>query len=165
MPDLAAKLCEDVLPNCGVASCQLDFSRGPRMIVDVCPLLAVATPSPRSGYELVIQRQLEQLTGPVIQLIQARGVPLREGCGRPYVRMFLSDSSGLHVGRQASWAAAEPHEQILGRVDHAGWIGPQPRQIAEQVRAPSHVDTIRFFKRSQQPCFPAWLALAVFGNG
>ena len=42
-----------------------DFSRGPRMIVDVVPLLAAPTPLPDAGYRLVIQRQSEQLTGPV----------------------------------------------------------------------------------------------------
>ena len=34
-PELATKLTEDVLPNCGVACCQFDFTRGPRPITEV----------------------------------------------------------------------------------------------------------------------------------
>ena len=111
-PDLARILCEDVLPNCGVASCQFDFTRGPRMITDVCPLLS--SPSPLSGsYRLVIQRQSEQLTGPVIHLGAIRGVPNRPGIGRPHVRMYLTDSSGMHAGRFALWPPATPHAETL----------------------------------------------------
>jgi hypothetical protein len=73
-PDLARVLSEDVLPNCGVASCTLDFSRGPRMIVDVCVLLPSHNPL-TDAHRLVIQRQSEQLSGPVLHLQAA--VPSR----------------------------------------------------------------------------------------
>ena len=86
-PELARKLCEDVMPNCGVACCQFDFDRGPRMITAVTPLLAAKTSL--ETYELVIQRQLEQLAGPVVHLFSARNVPQREGLGRPYARTRL----------------------------------------------------------------------------
>ena len=34
-----------MLPNCGVACCELDFTRGLRMITDVRLLLAAPTPT------------------------------------------------------------------------------------------------------------------------
>jgi len=85
-PELARKLCEDVMPNCAVVSCQFDFSRGPRMITDLILLQTARTP--HESYNLVIQRELEQLVGPVIHLFSARNVPHREGLGRSYARMW-----------------------------------------------------------------------------
>jgi hypothetical protein len=51
------------MPNCAVVSCQFDFSRGPRMITDLILLQTARTP--HESYNLVIQRELEQLVGPV----------------------------------------------------------------------------------------------------
>ena len=82
-PELARQLTEDILPNCGVACCAFDFTRGPRMITSVTPLQAAQTPL--GGQALVIQRQSEQLVGPLIHLFSCRNVPLREGSGRVYV--------------------------------------------------------------------------------
>ena len=39
------RLKQEVLPNCGVACCELDFTRGLRMITDVRLLLAAPTPT------------------------------------------------------------------------------------------------------------------------
>ena len=61
-PELDAKLREEVLPNCGVACCQFDFTRGPRMITDVRVLIAM--PSPTGDFRLVMQRRQKQLAGP-----------------------------------------------------------------------------------------------------
>ena len=51
------------MPNCAVVSTQFDFSRGPRMITDLILLQTARTP--HETYNLVIQRELEQLVGPV----------------------------------------------------------------------------------------------------
>ena len=59
--ELDAKLREEVLPNCGVACCQFDFTRGPRMITDVRVLIAM--PSPTGDFRLVMQRQQERSRG------------------------------------------------------------------------------------------------------
>ena len=134
-PELAAKLCEDVLPNCAVASTSFDFSRGPRMITDVCALLAVTTPL--GDTTLVVQRQLEQLAGPLIHLSAARGVPVCEGRRRTFVRMWLADSSGLHAGRAATWLSSEAHPEMHG-ARPAGWIGPA---LAPTLPAPPHHST------------------------
>jgi hypothetical protein len=69
-----------------------------------------------------------------------RGVPQREGYGRPFVRMYLTDSSGIHAGRCAVWPVAEPHAEMLTQRP-AGWIvGPQPSadksKTAEGVAVP-----------------------------
>jgi len=105
--ELASRLCKDVLPNCGVACCQLDFSRGPRMITDVRLLVAAQTPN--AGVKLVMQRQFEQPTGPVVHLTGVNHVPLFDLSARVQVTMWLADSSGVHIGRQAAWPAATAH--------------------------------------------------------
>jgi broad specificity phosphatase PhoE len=105
--DLATRLCKDVLPNCSVACCQLDFTRGPRMITDV--RLLVTSPSPSGGMKLVMQRQFEQFAGPVVHLVSVNNVPLCEPAGaRVTVSMWLADSSGVHIGRHALWPASTP---------------------------------------------------------
>ena len=60
---ITPRLKQEVLPNCGVACCELDFTRGLRMITDVRLLLAA--PTPTGDHRLVVQRQFEQLAGPV----------------------------------------------------------------------------------------------------
>ena len=50
----------------------------------------------------------------MIHLFSARNVPHREGYGRSYARMWLSDSSGLHTGRHTSWCATEAHVETSG---------------------------------------------------
>ena len=62
-PELAHRLLDELMPNCSLACCQLDFARGPRMITDVRPMIAVPTPS--GGHNLVLQREYEQLRGPL----------------------------------------------------------------------------------------------------
>ena len=102
-PELAARLKQEVLPNCGVACCELDFTRGLRMITDVRLLLAA--PTPTGDHRLVVQRQFEQLAGPVIQLFSVRNPPNLHGKdSRPWVVMWLADSSGMHVGRKVSYS-------------------------------------------------------------
>ena len=107
-PELAARLKQEVLPNCGVACCELDFTRGLRMITDVRLLLAA--PTPTGDHRLVVQRQFEQLAGPVIQLFSVRNPPHLHGKdSRPWVVMWLADSSGMHVGRKVSYSTSIQH--------------------------------------------------------
>ena len=78
------------------------------MITDVRLLLA--SPTPTGDHRLVVQRQFEQLAGPVIQLFSVRNPPSLSRDSkdsRPCVVMWLADSSGMHVGRKAAWPALE----------------------------------------------------------
>ena len=53
-----------------------------------------AAPTPLGGFKLVMQRQFEQLAGPVLHLHTVRGMAGRDGIPRAFVRMWLADSSG-----------------------------------------------------------------------
>lgn len=61
----------------------------------------------------MMQRQFEKLEGPVVHLLSVHGVQSTVG-GKVYVRMWLADSSGVHTGRHAVWAANEPHVELSG---------------------------------------------------
>ena len=77
------------------------------MITDV--RLLITSPSPSGGMKLVMQRQFEQFAGPVVHLVGVNNVPLSEPAAtRVCVDMWLADSSGVHIGRQAVWPATLP---------------------------------------------------------